>query len=53
VIAGFSWDFGAVVSNTGESWGITAENMEKLQHTDFNEDTTNVSGNAASSSVRL
>jgi len=22
-------------------WGITAENMEKSQHTDFNEDTTN------------
>jgi len=22
--------------------GITAENMEKSQHTDFNEDTTNV-----------
>ena len=27
--------------------GITAENMEKSQHTDFNEDTTNESANVA------
>jgi len=27
--------------------GITAENMEKSQHTDFNEDTTNESATVA------
>jgi len=29
--------------------GITAENMEKSQHTDFNEDTTNESASVACS----
>ena len=33
--------------------GITAENMKKSQHTDFNEDTTNESASVACSSVRL
>jgi len=33
--------------------GITAENMEKSQPTDFNEDTTNKSASVASSNVRL
>ena len=33
--------------------GITAENMEKSQHTDFNKDTTNESASVACSNVRL
>ena len=33
--------------------GITAENMEKSQHTDFNEDTTNESVSMVCSNVRL
>ena len=33
--------------------GITAENMEKSQHADFNEDTTNESASVACSNVRL
>jgi len=33
--------------------GITAENMEKLQHTDFNKDETNESASVACSHVRL
>ena len=33
--------------------GITAENMEKLQHTDFNEDTTNESASVACSNIWL
>ena len=33
--------------------GITAENMEKSQHTDFNEDTTNESVSVACSNLRL
>ena len=33
--------------------GITAENMENSQHTDFNEDTTNESASVACSNVRL
>ena len=32
-------------------WGITAENMEKSQHTDFNKDTTNESARAEKDSV--
>ena len=32
---------------------ITAENMEKSQHTDFNEDITNESASVACSNVRL
>ena len=32
---------------------ITAENMEKLEHTDFNEDTTNESDSVAYSNSRL
>jgi len=31
----------------GRQWGITAENMEKSQHTDFNEDKTNESTSVA------
>jgi len=33
--------------------GITAENMEKSQHTDLNEDTTNARASMACSNVRL
>jgi len=33
--------------------GITAENMEKSQHTDFNDDTTDESASVACSNVRL
>jgi len=33
--------------------GITAEDMEKSQHTDFNEDTTNESASMACSNIRL
>jgi len=33
--------------------GITAENMEKSQHTDFNEDTTNESTSVSCSNIRL
>jgi len=33
--------------------GITAENMEKSQHTDFNEDATNESASVACSNIRL
>jgi len=33
--------------------GITVENMEKSQHTDFNEDTTNESASVAFSNIRL
>jgi len=33
--------------------GVTAENMEKSQHTDFNEDTTNESASVACSNIRL
>ena len=33
--------------------GITTENMEKSQHTDFNEETTNESAYVACSNVRL
>ena len=33
--------------------GITAENIEKSQHTDLNEDTTNESASVACSNVRL
>jgi len=41
------------VKQTAGDWGITAENMEKSQHTDFNEDMTNESVNLAHSNVRL
>jgi len=37
----------------GGRWGVTAENMEKSQHTDFNEDTTNESASVAYSNARL
>ena len=33
--------------------GITAEIMEKSQHTDFNEDMTDESASAACSNIRL
>ena len=38
---------------TAGDQGITAENMEKLQYTNFNEDTTNESASVACSNVRL
>jgi len=38
--------------NRGQAIGA-AENMEKSQHTDFNEDTTNESASVACSNVRL
>jgi len=33
--------------------GVTAENMEKSQHINFNEDTTNESASVAFSNARL
>jgi len=39
--------------NGAGDWGITAENMEKSQHTNFNEDMTNESVSVACSNVRL
>jgi len=33
--------------------GITEENMEKSQHTDFNEDTTDESASVACSNIQL
>ena len=40
--------------NKGQAIGfITAENMEKSQHTDFNEDTTNESASVACSNIWL
>jgi len=33
--------------------GITAENVEKSQHTDFNEDTANESASVACNNIRL
>jgi len=41
-----------VKQRTGDR-GITAENIEKSQHTDFNEDTTNESASVACSNERL
>jgi len=38
---------------TAGDQGITAENMEKSQYTNFNEDTTNESASVACSNVRL
>jgi len=34
-------------------WNTTAENMEKSQHIDFNEDTTNKTASVACSNVQL
>jgi len=59
--------FGSLITEDGEcttefrtrlnkrtgNWGITTENMEKSQHTDFNEDNTNESASVACSHVRL
>ena len=47
---------GSLITEDGECTragdrGVTAENMEKLQHTDFNEDTTNAS--VTCSNIRL
>ena len=41
-----------VIQRAGDR-GITAENMEKLEHTDFNKDTTNESASVACSNIRL
>ena len=41
------------VKQTAGDWGITAENMENSQHTDFNEDMTNESVSLACSNIRL
>jgi len=41
------------VKQTAGDRGITAGNMEKSQHTDFNEDTTNESASVACSNIRL
>ena len=41
------------VTQRAGDWGITAENMEKSQHTDFNEDKTNESASVACSNIRL
>ena len=39
--------------NGAGDWGITAENIQKSQHTDFNEDMTNESTSVAYSNLRL
>jgi len=39
--------------NRASDRGIIAENMEKSQHTDFNEDTINESASVACSNIRL
>ena len=39
--------------NVANDYGGTAQNMEKLQHTDFNEDTTSESTSMACSNVWL
>jgi len=45
-------EFSTTLNGAGNQ-GITAENMEKSQRTDFNEDTTNQSASVACSNVRL
>jgi len=41
------------VKQMADDQGITAENMEKSQHTDFNEDTTSESASVACSNIWL
>ena len=41
------------VKQRAGDWGITAENIGKSQHTDFNEGTTTESASVACSNVRL
>ena len=43
---------GSLITGAGDRC-ITAENMDKLQYTDFNEDTTNEGASVACSNVRL
>jgi len=45
-------EFRTRINSAGDR-GITAENMEKSQHTDFNEDTVNESVSVGCSNVRL
>ena len=39
--------------NTAGDRGFTAETMDKSQHTDFNEDTTNESASVACNNIQL
>jgi len=41
------------VTQAAGNQGITAENMEKSHHANFNKDTTNESASVACSNVRL
>ena len=41
------------VKQTAGDRGITAENIEKSQHADFNKDTTNESASVACNNIRL
>jgi len=54
-VPGFCADSRGIFSGyrMGHDRGITAENMEKSQHTDFNEDATNESASVACSNIRL
>jgi len=45
-------EFRTKLNGTGD-WGITAENMVKSQHTDFNEGMTNESASMACSNIWL
>jgi len=46
-------EFTHQVKQTAGDRGITAEDMEKSQHTDFNEDTTDESTSVTCSNIRL
>jgi len=46
-------EFRTRLSRVTGNLGITTKNMEKSQHTDFNEDTTNENANVACSHVWL
>jgi len=49
----YVFDVCCSVKQEAGDWGITAENVEKSQHTNFNEDTTNESASVACSNARL
>jgi len=48
----FEYHSSNVIQRAGDR-GITAEDMEKSQHTDFNEDTTDEGASVACSNIRL
>ena len=50
------WVYGGIsyqVKQGADDRGVAVENIDKSQHTDFNEDTTNESASVACSNVRL